>query len=127
MQKIIFGLLFLFTFSITNGQELYVFSEPASNLPAHSMSVRLTNHFVTSDNIYNRFSNRVMPQVMFGISKKFMLGISGTIGNMHTTDLRYESARFYAKYRFLSKDDIHKHFRMAVFADASTTKAPFSL
>ena len=75
MQKIIFGLLFLFTFCITKGQELYVFSEPASNLPAHSMSVRLTNHFVTSDNIYNRFSNRVMPQVMFGISKKFMLMI----------------------------------------------------
>jgi hypothetical protein len=31
----------------------------------------------------------------------------------------------YAKYRFLSKDEIHKHFRLAFFADASVTAAPF--
>ncbi|MBL0069603.1 MAG: hypothetical protein KA330_08035 [Chitinophagaceae bacterium] len=107
------------------GQELYVFSEPASNLPANSISVKITDHFVISDNIYNRFSHRLMPQVQFGISKKFMFNIGGTFGNMHTPDFRYESVRFYAKYRFLSKDDIHKHFRMAAFLDASATKAPF--
>jgi len=44
---------------------------------------------------------------------------------MHTTDFKYESVSFYAKYRFLSKDELHKHFRMAFFADASTTRAPF--
>jgi hypothetical protein len=107
------------------GQELYVFSEPASNLPANSISVKITDHFVISDNIYNRFSHRLMPQVQFGISKKFMFNIGGTFANMHTPDFRYESVRFYAKYRFLSKDDIHKHFRMAAFLDASATKAPF--
>ncbi len=107
------------------GQELYVFSEPASNLPGNSISVKLTDHFVTSDNIYNRFSHRLMPQVQFGISKKFMFNVGGTFANMHTPDFRYESVRFYAKYRFLSKDDIHKHFRMAAFVDASATKAPF--
>jgi hypothetical protein len=107
------------------GQELYVFSEPASNMPAKSISVKLTDHFVTSDNIYGRFSHRFMPQVMFGISKKLMVHVGGTFANMHTTDFKYESVNLYAKYRFLSKDEIHKHFRMAVFADASTTKAPF--
>lgn len=106
-------------------QELFVFSEPASNMPAHSISVKLTDHFVTDDGTYNRFSHRIMPQVMFGISKKLMLHIGGTVSNMHTPELRYESVSFYAKYRFLSKDEIHKHFRMAVFADASATKAPF--
>lgn len=108
-----------------NGQELYVYTEPASNMPAHSISLKLTDHFVTSDNIYNRFSHRLMPQVMFGISKKFMFHIGGTIANMHTPDFRYESVNFYAKYRFLSRDEIHKHFRMAVFTEASATKAPF--
>ena len=44
---------------------------------------------------------------------------------MHTPDFKYESVNFYAKYRFLSKDDIHRHFRMATFINASTTKAPF--
>ncbi len=108
-----------------NAQELYVFSEPASNMPAHSISVKLTDHFVTNDNIYGRFSHRIMPQVMFGISKKWMIHIGGTISNMHTPNFRYESVNFYAKYRFLSNDDIHKHFRMAIFTDASATKAPF--
>lgn len=107
------------------GQELYVFSEPASNIPAKSVSVKITDHFVTSDNIYQRFSHRLMPQVMFGISKKLMVHAGATFSNMHTADFRYESVNLYAKYRFLSKDDIHKHFRMAFFADASSTKAPF--
>ncbi len=106
-------------------QELYVFSEPASNMPAHSISAKLTDHFVTNDKIYDRLSQRFMPQLMFGISKKFMVHIGATISKMHTNDLRYESFNIYAKYRFLSKDEIHKHFRMAVFADASVTKAPF--
>lgn len=123
MRKI-FVLAIFFAVKV-NGQELYVYTEPASNMPAHSISLKLTDHFITSDNIYNRFSHRLMPQVMFGISKKFMFHIGGTIANMHTPDFRYESVNFYAKYRFLSRDELHKHFRMAVFTEASATKAPF--
>src|SRR6187549_4005364 len=107
------------------GQELYVFSEPASNMPAKSISFKLTDHFVTSDKIYGRLSQRVMPQVMFGLSKKWMIHAGATFANMHTADFKYESVNFYAKYRFLSNDEIHKHFRMAAFFDASTTRAPF--
>ena len=120
-------LLLAFIVSVTQlqAQELYVFTEPASNMPAHSISVKLTDHFVTSDKIYDRFSHRIMPQLMFGVNKKLMLHIGGTISNMHTPGFRFESVNFYAKYRFLSNDDIHTHFRMAVFADASATKAPF--
>lgn len=110
---------------LMQAQELYVFSEPASNMPARSISIKLTDHFVASDNIYKRFSHRVMPQVMFGITKKWMVHVGGTIANMHTPDFRYESVNFYAKYRFLSNDEIHKHFRMAAFVDASATSAPF--
>jgi len=121
-----FFLLILFFSGIkVSGQELYVFTEPASNMPAHSVSAKLTGHFVTNDKIYNRFTQRYMPEVMFGISKKLMVHLSATIGNMHTNNFLYESVALYAKYRFLSNDDIHKHFRMAVFADASKTKAPF--
>jgi hypothetical protein len=57
----------------SHGQELFVYSEPASNMPARSISVKLTDHFVTDDNIYNRFSHRIMPQIMFGVSKKLLL------------------------------------------------------
>ncbi len=118
-------LLFLLVAGHLNGQELYVFTEPASNMPAKSISVKVTDHFVTSDDIYQRFSHRLMPQIMFGVSKKLMVHVGTTFSNMHTTDFRYESVNLYAKYRFLSKDEIHKHFRMAFFADASSTKAPF--
>ena len=124
MKKLLFITGLFFTIK-TGAQELYVFTEPASNMPAHSISIKLTDHFVTNDKIYNRFSQRLMPEVMLGISKKLMLHLSATIGNMHTTDFKYESAAIYAKYRFLSFDEIHKHFRMAVFADASKTNAPF--
>jgi hypothetical protein len=34
---------------------------------------------------------------------------------MYQNSFYYESARLYAKYRFLSIDDVHKHFRMAAF------------
>ncbi len=124
MKKSFCIILFLLSIKM-NGQELYVFSEPASNMPAHSISIKLTDHFVTNDKIYKRFSHRFMPQVMFGFSKKIMVHVSGTFANMHTPDFRYESISLYTKYRFLSKDEIHKHFRMAIFADASATKAPF--
>jgi hypothetical protein len=123
-KRVLLPFIILLSLS-TRSQELYVFSEPASNMPAHSISVKLTDHFVTNDNIYSRFYHRIMPQVMLGISKKLMVHLGGTISNMHTPDFRYESVSLYAKYRFLSKDEIHKHFRMAVFADASATKAPF--
>lgn len=109
----------------TSAQELYVYSEPASNMPAHSISTKLTGHFVGSDNIYGRFSQRYMPEIMFGFSKKVMVHVSATFADMHTDDFKFESVSLYGKYRFLSKDDIHKHFRMAVFADASYTRVPF--
>lgn len=107
------------------GQELYVFSEPASNLPAKTISLKLTDHFITNDRVYKRVSHRVMPQILFGISKKFMVSAGGTFANMHTPDFRYESVNLYMKYRFLSKDEMHKHFRMAFFAEGSVTRSPF--
>jgi hypothetical protein len=118
-------LLLLFLSVHVRAQELYVFTEPASNMPAKSISLKLTDHFVTSDNIYQRFSQRIMPQVMVGVSKKLMMHFGATFSNMHTPALKYESVNIYTKYRFLSHDEIHKHFRMAVFANASSTKAPF--
>jgi hypothetical protein len=125
MRKQIIGTLLFFVALQGTGQELYVFSEPASNMPAHSISAKLTGHLVGNDDIYGRFSHRYMPEIMFGLSKKWMVHLSGTFANMHTRDFKFESVSLYTKYRFLSKDDIHKHFRMAVFADVSHTNAPF--
>ena len=126
MRKQFFLLMLTFVaFSQVYSQELYVFTEPASNMPAHSVTAKITDHFVSRDNIYKRFSHRVMPELQVGFSKKLMMHIGTTFSNMHTNDFRYESWNIYAKYRFLSNDDIHTHFRMAAFVDGSSTRAPF--
>lgn len=121
---ILYGLLCLLTVK-GNTQELYVFSEPASNLPAHSLSIKVKNHFVTRDNIYGRFSNRLMPQVFFGLHKNLMIRTGLSVANMHTPDTRYESFNVYAKYRIISSDEIHRHFRLAVYSEFSKTNIPF--
>jgi hypothetical protein len=59
---------------------------------------------------------------MFGLSKKWMLHTGLTFSNMYENFFYYESARVYAKYRFLSNDDVHKHFRMAAFATAAYSR-----
>jgi hypothetical protein len=124
MKKIIF--ISLTWISLQAGsQELYVFSEPASNMPARSLSGKLTHHFTGEKGVYKRSSHRLMPEVMFGFNKNLMVHLTSTIANMHTPDFKFESTGVYAKYRFLSFDELHKHFRMAVFTDATISRAPF--
>ena len=112
--------LVLIGFNAT-AQELFPYTEPASNMPAKSMSLKLNAMFgngVHGDKIDQRYS----PEVMFGLSKKWMLHAGLTFSNMYENFFYYESARVYAKYRFLSNDDVHKHFRMAAFATAAYSR-----
>lgn len=122
MKRRLLIIFTLFNFGVNLfAQELYIFSEPASNMPARSMSVKLTEHFVPDEPRYNRGAHRIMPELMVGFSKNFMMHLGFTMANMHTPDFRFESTSLYAKYRFLSKDEIHKHFRMAAFIDLSNS------
>lgn len=125
MKSYFLSVLVLLCSAAVHSQELYVFSEPASNVPAHSLSFKVKDHFVTRDNIYGRFSNRLMPQLYAGLHKNLMIRAGISIANMHTPDTRYESFSLYAKYRFISTDDLHRHFRMAAYAEVSKTRIPF--
>ncbi|MBM3432652.1 MAG: hypothetical protein FJX92_06605 [Bacteroidetes bacterium] len=116
---------FLFTAQALSAQELYVFSDPASNIPARSVNVKLKTHGVGTDMIFGRNAYRVMPQVMAGLTKKIQLRFSASASNMHTKSLETESINLGAKYRFLSLDGIHQHFRMATYVDGSITRIPF--
>jgi hypothetical protein len=107
------------------GQELYVFTEPASNMPTNSISTKLTAEYMAAQPWHNRPMQRYMPEVMFGLSKKWMAHIGGSFGDMHTTGFTWESAYVYTKYRFLSNDEIHKHFRMAAFFRGGYARVPF--
>jgi hypothetical protein len=110
----------LFSLAI-NAQELYVFTEPASNMPAKSLSVKGTAR-IMNDLHKDRFMQRYTPEVMFGLNKNWMVHGAVTFSDMLTSHIRWESARVYAKYRFLSNDDVHRHFRMATFAELSYSR-----
>ena len=81
----------------TEAQELYVFTEPASNMPSHSVSIKLNDRFVTNDNLNRGFSHRFMPELMVGFTKNLMVHLGFSLSNMHTPGLQYESLNFYAK------------------------------
>ena len=104
----------------TNGftQELYVFTEPASNMPTKSIGVRITN-----EGMFNNpdFVSRTIPEVMIGFNKNLMMHAQGFLSDMDGK-YRLEGGSLYAKYRFLSLDEAHSHFRAAAFGRISTSK-----
>lgn len=98
-------------------QELYVFTEPASNMATKSIGVRLNNAFMKENN--SSFVNyHFIPEVMFGISKNVMLHGDIFFSNS-SKKISYEGGSVYAKYRFYSNDDIQTHFRLAAFGRVS--------
>jgi hypothetical protein len=119
-------ILFLFLAAIVvanrvGAQELYPFSEPASNNPAQSISVKATA-IIHGDVHSERTLQRYMPEVALGLSKKWMVKAGANFSNMHQNKMIWEGGRLYAKYRFLSNDDVHKHFRMAVFGTVAYSR-----
>ncbi len=113
-----------FIANTASSQELYVFSEPASNMPAHSVSAKLDYRIPVSD-INNTYRQRYSPELMFGLSKKWMLHVAGSFSDFYMPQIRWESVKTYAKYRFYSADDVHRHFRMAAFGEAAYSRNPF--
>jgi hypothetical protein len=121
MKSILLCLFSLVAYS-TAAQELYSYAEPASNMPAHSVSIKNTSMFHKGVHSGNKILQRHMPEVMVGINKSWMVHIGTNFSNMHEPQFIWEGARVYAKYRFLSNDDVHKHFRMAVFGAAAYSR-----
>lgn len=109
---------------LSGAQELYVFTEPASNMPARSLSFKLTGRYPDSK-FNNYFKQRYVPEVMIGINKNWMVHLAAGLSDYYSEKLRPESIRGYIKYRFLSNDQVHRHFRMAVFAEGSYSRNRF--
>ncbi len=109
-------------FSIAQSQELYVFSEPASNMPSGSISLKGTGKFVKSSMSDDRIMQRYSPEIMIGLNKKWMVHGAASFSDMFSSKLWWESARVYGKYRFISVDEVHKHFRMAAFGEMSYSR-----
>jgi hypothetical protein len=97
----------------TLAQELYVFTEPASNMAAKSIGLRL-NNYIMPETHTSKTNYHAIPEIMVGVSKKVMLHGDVFLSNRNK-GLSTEGGSIYAKYRFLSNDDVQKHFRMAVY------------
>jgi hypothetical protein len=108
-----------------SSQELFIHSEPASTLPARSVGVNVSANIIPYDPVFARPAQRYTGQFMIGVSNRFSMKLTAAFANIHTTSVEKESFSFYGKYRLLSRDDIHKHFRLAAFLQAAYSYAPF--
>lgn len=111
---------YLILFSIpfgAGGQELFTYSEPASNMAAKSIGFRL-NNYIMREKVTNRTNYHFLPELMWGISKKLMLHGEGFFSNRNKGFVA-EGGLLYLKYRFYSTDEVHSHFRMAAYGRAA--------
>lgn len=104
------GILLIHTCS---AQELFTWSEPASNMAAKSIGIRATNTLM-KEKPGGNFKYHLLPEIMWGVSGKTMVHVEGFVSN-ETGRLKTEGGSVYFKYRFYSHDEVHSHFRMAVF------------
>ncbi len=110
-MKKIFFLFILFAGIAAHAQELFVYTEPASNMPKKSLGIRLGNMLMKEDGS-NKYEYHLIPELMLGANKNLMLHADAFLSNVNK-NFAAEGGSFYAKYRFLSNDKIHSHFRMA--------------
>ena len=72
---------FCIAFSLNvHAQELFVVTEPASNMPTGSIGVRLAQSFM-KEKFENGYNYHIMPEVMWGANKNLMLHASTFISN----------------------------------------------
>jgi len=103
-------------------QELFVFTEPASNMPAKSIGIRMNNWLLNQGHDHP-LSYRFLPEVMWGANKNLMLHAEGFLSNRNGY-LTGDGFGLYGKYRFYTADQVNRHFRMAAFGRVSLNASP---
>jgi hypothetical protein len=121
LKTILYIFIFIFVSDEVKAQELFPFTEPASNMPSNTIIPKIAA-YLSPEN--SRVKQRYVPEIMFGISKKFMVHAGTSFSNMHTKNSKWDGGYVYGKYRFLSKDAVHEHFRMATFITMAYSKSP---
>lgn len=120
MKQLFIGFILLISFQI-KAQELFVFTEPASNMPSNSVGIRLGQSLM-DEQIKSGYNYHLMPEIMWGINKNLMVHIAAFVSN-RSNNLVTEGGSLYAKYRFFSVDDFHSHFRLAAYGRYSSNNA----
>ncbi len=102
-------------------QELFVVTDPASNVPTNSLSVRLSQSLFKEE-LKTGYNYHLMPEVTYGLNKNLMFRASAFVSN-RSNQLVTEGGSFYTKYRFYSTDDLNSHFRLAAYGRYSFNNA----
>jgi hypothetical protein len=103
-------------------QELFVYTEPASNMPAHSLGLRL-NNWIMKETATGTINYHLIPEVMGGVNKNLMVHGEAFISNRNG-GFGLEGGAVYAKYRLYSHDAVYRHFRVAGYGRVSLNNAP---
>jgi hypothetical protein len=121
MKKILL-ILILFSSGKLYAQELFLFTEPASNMAKGNIGARLNNTLMENSTT-SSYKYHLIPEVMFGVSRKVMVHTDIFLSD-ETNKFTSNGASVYAKYRFFSIDGIHSHFRMSAFGRLSFNNIP---
>lgn len=120
MKSILLAIILAGVICPAFSQELYVNTEPASNMATHSIGIRLENQ-----GYFNPvYKDRTSLEVMYGASKSLMVHGTLYVSDYYHMQQHFEGGSVYAKYRFLSIDSVQKHFRGAVFAKLADINNP---
>ena len=106
-------MVLLFVLQKGNSQELFVVTDPASNVPANSLGVNIMQS-TFKEKFESGYNYHFMPEVTYGINKNIMARGTAFISN-RSNQLVTEGGSFLVKYRFFSADDLNSHFRMAAY------------
>jgi hypothetical protein len=120
MKQYIFIATIFLSLSV-KAQELFSATEPASNRPAGSIGFRV-DHLIMNEINSSKTNYHLIPEIMIGVSKRLMIQGNLFFSNRNKT-FSGEGSSLYAKYRFLSNDDVQRHFRMAVFGRISVNNS----
>jgi hypothetical protein len=145
MHRILFVVLCCMP-SLLPSQELFIQTEPASNVPKGVLGVRL---FDESFKEQNRLRNMVALRLMYGVLSRLTVSATAAESNHHDVNFpanlafhthtgnqtTYSTGNFqrglsypylfsgldvYAKYRLISLDGEHRHLRIALYGEFST-------
>jgi len=115
------ALFFLIFSQWLAAQELFINTEPASNMATKSIGFRFTGLGYENSGAFKSIFEQ---EIMYGASSKIMVHADLFEDNNFSDNYNIRAASLYAKYRFYANDGLRKHFRMAAFARVSDAFLP---
>lgn len=122
MKNILIISLF-FVLQKGNSQELFVVTDPASNVPANSLEVDIMQS-TFKEKFESGYNYHFMPELTYGINRNLMTRCSAFIST-RSNQLVTEGGSLLVKYRFFSADDVNSHFRLAAYGRYSLNNSDF--